>query len=421
LKKGADIKLAPFFMNRARETWLEDLIMRNPKLLIFIFIFLGLIPRTIAHDSLQHETATGTASLDLLVSRVDNYWKLLKERKKLQAMEYILASDREQFANESTPPFSEPRLKTFQFSDNRNHVFVTVIVKRMIPAGPVDWPVVEEWRFENDNWYRDLPRASMPNLRNLKTPMAPLTAEQREAEARKLKEMLRFERSVLDFGKIKQHSEISLSLKYSLEGTEPLRVSIKSAPEIMIQGLKDQNLTPGSNQELTIPVPAMDYDGVVNENIVITAHRNGVDVPFEIALKGFVQTSISALPRILRFNSAKGEMEKEIVVRNNTKSKIELKSFFSESEALAVEPLPAKILPGKQLTLKVKQVRSVSQRNAAHNLEIVLAKPVDNRKSLALTAILNATEGMPGGMDAPVITPEIQELIRKNKITLPNR
>jgi len=395
--------------------------MGNLKFLIFTMIVLSQIPLTVAQDSLQKETASGIASLDLLISRVDNYWRLLDERKKLQAMEYIIPSDREQFINRSTPLFSEPRIKTLQFPEDRTHVVVTVIVKRLIPFGPVDWPVVETWIFEKDNWYLNLPRASMPSIGNPKKPIAPLTPEQKETEKRKLKEMLRFEKTALDFGRVRQESQVLLSLKYSLDGTEPVRVSINSAPGIKIQGLKDQSLTPGNNRELTIPVPAMDYDGVVNENISITAHWNGVDVPFEFTLRGFVQASVSALPRILRFNSDKGETEREIVVRNNTKSIIELKSLKSDSEDLMVEPLPAKVRPGKQLTMKVKQVRNVSQRNVTHNLEIVLAKSVDNKTSLALTAILNATEETLDGLNPPVITPEIQELIRKNKIALPNR
>lgn len=379
-----------------------------------------LISLAIAQDSPPTETEPAGASLDLLVSRVNSYWKLLQGGKRMEAEEFITPSDRERFRNATIPPFSDPRLKSLEFSVARTRVFVTINVKRML-LGAMDWPVVDQWIFENDNWYRAVPKGASPMFATQKKTRTPLSAEEIEAEKNQLREMIQFEKSVLDFGTVQQESRIFLTLKYSLKSDAPLRTKINSPQGIKIQGLKDQYLVPGQNRELTILVPAQDYDGSVAEKIVLTVRHHEVEVPFEITLKGFVKAEISALPRILRFNDSKGETEKEILIRNHTKSPLVLKSLFSDSDVITVEPLPVTIKAGKQMTMKVRQVRSLAQANASLNLEIVFAKPVANISSLKLTAIINAKDEKPAAPNAPAITPEIQDLIRKNQFPLPKR
>lgn len=397
--------------------------VKNSKALAFLIILLCLTPLVAAQGSLQTNSEPAKASLDLLVSRIDNYWKLLLEGKKLQAAEYVAPSDREKFVNRQFPSFSEPRLKSLEFSaGDRTRAQVVVTVKRILPIGPMEWPVGGEWIFDADTWYLHLAPASLPLFAGqLRKSEAPLDANQIEAEKRELKTLLQFEKSVLDFGTIRQESKILLNLRYTLTGNEPVGFAIKNAaPGTKIQGLKEQNLSPGKLQELTILVPASGYDGAVNEPIVLAARRHGVEVPFEFSLQGLVYVPVSVVPRILRFSLDKGEREKEILVRNNSKSILELKPLASETDAIAVEPLPATIRPGKQLAMKVRQARAVHQHNVSQNLEIIFSKAVDNQTSINLTVVLNAVEEKPGKIDnPPAMTPQIQELIRKNQITLP--
>lgn len=394
--------------------------MRYSKSLISAIAILCLIPCTFSQNSLQTENVNVKASLDLLVSRISEYWKLMATGKKLQAEEFIVESDREQFRNNSTPSFSKPRLKSLEFSDDKTRVFVTVTISRVTyPTGRMDWPVVGEWTFEKNSWYYNLPSPTLPMFTGRKKPKTTLSADKIEAETRKLKEILRFKNTVLDFGNIRQESRVDVKIKYSLEGTEPVYVTLNAPSGTMLRGLENQSLVPGKDRELTLWMPVLDYDGSVNEHIFIVAHRNRVQVPFEITLKGFVQVPISALPRFLRFNFKKGETEKEVVVRNNTNSAVELKSLSKESDLLTVEPLPATVPPGKQLTLKIRQVRDVSKINDIRSLEIVLAEPVENKKSLIVTAILNVPENPAAA--PPAITPEIQQLIRKNQMQIPER
>jgi hypothetical protein len=392
---------------------------------LIVLVFLCLMQLSAAQSSPQTNAGSAQASLDLLVSRIDNYWKLLLESKKLQAAEFVAPSDRERFANRQVPSFSEPRLKSVEFSnDDRTTAQVVVTVKRILPFGPMEWPVGGQWVFDTDNWYLRVPLSSPPMFSELLQKFqVPLDANQIEAEKRERKNMLRFEKSVLDFGTVRQGSRISLSLKYTLTGNEAVRIDIKDGPPgIKIQGMKEQNLIPGKLQELSILAPTSDYDGAVNERVVLATYRYGVEVPFEFSLQGFVYTPVSVTPKGLRFIWAKGEREKEFSVRNNSKSTLELKSLISKTNLIAVEPLPATIQPGQQLAMKVRQVGNVQQRNVIQDLEIVFSKPVDDMESLRLAVLLNAVEEMPRNIDeAPAVTPQIQELIRKNQVILPKR
>jgi hypothetical protein len=179
-------------------------------------------------------------------------------------------------------------------------------------------------------------------------------------------------------------------------------------------------LTPGQQQELTIGISTGNYDGAFSERIVLVAHRQEIEVPFEFLVQGFVYTPVSVSPREeLRFNPAKGAREKEILVRNNSKSDLELKSLQSESGAIQVEPLPATIPAGQQLKLKVKQIKTVPKPDTLEHVVIVFTQPIEDMESISLSVVLNAREKkIEQGVD-PFRNPEIQELIRKNQIALP--
>jgi hypothetical protein len=368
-------------------------------------------------------TPAGRPSLDMLAARIDSYWNLLLQRKKQQAVEYIAPSDRETFFNSSLPPFKDPRLKLLELSGDRTEATATVIVKRLFfPMGQeMEWPVTEHWRFEKGNWYRQFKGSSLPLQGEKGKGLPPPTPGELENAKREIREMLRFEKAVLDFGTVSYRDAVSIKLKYSLAGNAPMEAGFKSLPPaFLVQGLLGNALKPGE-QELTIEFSASNYDGAVKERLVLVAYRQGADVPFEIVVQGNVYVPVSIIPRLLRLR--KGDQEKEFLVRNNTDTEVELKGYHSETGMIVIEPLLASIPAGKELKMKVKARNDIgaAQQDSRDNVGISFSRPVDGMSSLILTVVLNPSAAKREAAFDPAKSKEIQELIRKSKVNLPKR
>ena len=337
------------------------------------------------------------ASLDTLVSRVDGYWNALLQKKKGQAAEYVAAEDRDRFYNSNPPSFSNPHLKSLELSADRKEVMVTMVVTRTMPpsGAKVDWPVTDRWRFEKGNWYRTLPvksRFPIPGTEREGNPVG----EDSEALKNEVRKLLTIENTALDFGTVRENKPLILILKYTLEGKEPLGAIIETPAGFGIQGGNEQILNPGEH-ELRINVPTWQLDGAVNERIVMTVRRPGVEVPFEIEVKGNVYVPVSIAPKTLKFQ--REESEKEVRIRNNSKSDLDLLPVYSETSQVLVQPLPATVLPGQEIVLKVKlgKESALLGANQTDVLTIPFAKPVDNVNALGLSVIMNAEDAGKNG------------------------
>jgi hypothetical protein len=269
---------------------------------------------------------------------------------------------------------------------------VTMVVTRIMPPYgiKVEWPVTDRWRFEKGNWYRILPSKSQFLLSGVDREGKPAIVDA-EAVKNETRKLLKFEKTVLDFGTIRGSGPLYLSLKYTLEGKESLGANISAPAGFGIEGGNEPVLNPGDN-ELRIIVPTWQLDGPVNERIVVTVRRPGAAIPFEIEVKGNVYVPVSIVPKSLIFKSDEGE--KEVRIRNNTKSHLELLPVYSETRQVLLEPLPTAVPPGQEIVLKVKLGKeSASLRtNQSDNLSIPFAKPVDGVNFLSLNVVLNAAE-----------------------------
>jgi hypothetical protein len=173
-------------------------------------------------------------------------------------------------------------------------------------------------------------------------------------------------------------------------------------------------------KELTIEMKSVLYDGDVKERVVLVFKKQGVEVPFEFTVKGHVYVPASVVPKLVQFD-LKGEREKTILVRNNSKEILKIKSFYSETDAVSIEFLPATIPPGQQLQLKVKQIRDMARSDLRDNMTLSFAQPVDGMAALGLTVVLNPSKKENHDTRNPGESVDIQELIRKNQINLPKR
>lgn len=345
------------------------------------------------------KASSAGASLDALASRVDGYWKALLQKKKGLAAEYVAPADRERFYGSDIPSFSNPYLKSLELSADRKEALVTVIATRISPLGTkMEWPVTDRWRFEKGNWYRtipDKPRMILPGMERAESP----STEDVEALENEIRKLFRIENSVLDFGTVRESTPLQLSLKYTLLGQEPLGAAIKIPAGFGIQGGDRQVLNPGEH-ELRIIVPTWQLDGEVHERIVLNVLRRKATVPYEIEVKGRVYVPVSIAPKTLKFQ--RGESEKGVRIRNNSKSGIELLSFYSETRQVLVQPLPVTIPPGQEIELKVvasKESDSL-RANLTDSLSISLKEPADGVNSLSLSIVLNSEAPAKGGKPA---------------------
>jgi hypothetical protein len=336
------------------------------------------------------------ASLDVLASRVDAYWNALLKKKMRQAAEYVTSADRDKFYEKNIPTFSNPYLKSVELSADRKEAWVTVNVTRiMAPLGAeVSWPVKEKWRFEKGSWYRTIPEKS-PGLFPGMKKEEKTTSGDAAVSQDKIRKLLIFPNTILDFGTVRESMPLQLSLKYTLRGDKTLGVVIKAPDGGGIEGGSEQLIDPGDH-ELRITVPTWQLDGPVNEKILLTVRQPGTGIPFEIELKGNVYVPVSISPKMLKFK--KDEREKEVRIRNNTKSNLEILPVYSETRQVQIQPLPITILPGNEIVLKVtSDKKSMSlPANQVDALAIPFAKPVDGVNALSLNVVLNADDGGKG-------------------------
>lgn len=359
-------------------------------------------------------------SLDHLLTRVEQYWKLLSARKVVQAGEYVSRTLREDFLARGIPRFSDPRISALDLTGDPTEVTVTVSVERALPPpfGVMKWPVKQRWVFEEDDWYVH-PTAPLMPVQNDAGMHGPSSTGQLDKQEQDLHRILRFEQTTIDFGTVRQGDYAPIILKYTLEGNEPITLTFEKMPlDFRIPGLEQRSLRlmPGKMQELKIEMATRKYDGAVEKDMILVAHQENAEASFEFAVKGFVYVPVSHSPRILRFT--KGNLQKEILVRNNTKSALEIVSFLSESKIITAEPIPTTILPGQELRIHVKQIREINGTNLYDNLVFHFAEPIDGMSVLRLTAVMNYQEEEPT-KDDPFDRREIQELIKKNTPSIP--
>jgi len=355
-------------------------------------------------------------SLDVLLSRVNTYWGLMGRGQKSQALQLVEPSGRDLFLARQTPTFTEPRVTALKLSSKPVRISVAVTVKRMIPemAVAMDWLVPEDWVFRNGNWYLLVEQPIPPFASTSRAPGQPLkpalSPEEVEKRQKELKEALQFEGSGLTFGTVRKGTAVPLSLTYQLTGPEYVEAALKNVPTDLLLSLGDGKLPAGKDQKISMDLVTQNYDGEVNESFAIIARYRDVDVPYEFKVHGFVYTPVSVLPMTLKF--LRGEREKELVVKNNSRSEVTIVQGFGDG--LTVGPLPQTLSPGADCRLKVTASLNKQDRNYGSTLTLSLDKPVEDMGSAEVHVILNYEDPKPRDTQK-----ELEELLRKTIKKIP--
>jgi hypothetical protein len=216
-----------------------------------------------------------------------------------------------------------------------------------------------------------------------------------------------------------------------MTGTDPLPVTLKSTvpgsecPDctrergINIPGTKNPSLLPGKQQGLSIEVPTWNYDGAVKEQFTLIAKSNDIEVPFDFTVQGYVYTPLTVSPKILRFQ--KGEREKEIVMRNNSSKDLHLEQVISETRAISIDPFPVVIPPGEErkFTVHAQEVIDTAVPGSMDRMAITYT-PLDGFSGISYKVVLNSPDETKGKAPAPAKKDPVQEMLKRNTITLPN-
>lgn len=354
-------------------------------------------------------------SLDALRSRAIAYWNLLAHGQKSQALQYVEPSRRESFKARQTPPFSEPRITAFALSAKPEEVSVTAEVKRMVPPMPypVYWPVTEKWVFRNGNWFVmvENPTGLLPFPTSPGHPAPVLSPEEAGKRRKAILEALQFETRDLEFGTVRRGDNVFLSLGYRLAGDEAFGIVLKDFPDdLLLLNLPDRNLPPGKEQKIQMELLTRIYADEVNEKFTAVISHQDVEVPFEFKLHGFVYVPVSVTPRALKF--LKGEREKEIVLKNNSKSEVTVNAV--SNAGFSVTPLPQKLPPGADCHLKVAVLSDKSDKNLQSVLSFSFAESVEGMDGLDVPVILNYEEVKPKTAEEQMI----EDLLRKANLPI---
>ncbi len=344
---------------------------------------------TLLFAAAQAPAARGP-SLDALVARAGTYWGLLAKGEKSKALAYVRTQSRDNYLNRQAPAFSEPRVTDLELSQNPAEVWVTVKVKRILPLipTPVDWPVKEKWVFEGGQWSVVITNSPDKFARVTGTePKVPGTSpEEDEKRLKAIREALRFENNQVDFGTVRQGEQVPIELKYRLTGSEAIVSKLTGAPRGLTRSVSSgRELKAGEGQKIELSLQTQDLDGEIAGTFTILAVSAGLEVPYEFSIHGYVYTPLSISPRSLKF--LKGESAKEVVLKNNSKSAIQILPV--KAADLDVKPLPQTIAPGAEcrVTVSLKLRSYGTNHDAEANLRF--AEPVDGVKGASLPVIVN--------------------------------
>jgi len=336
------------------------------------------------------DSAARKPSLDALVTRAGTYWGLLAKGEKSKALAYVRSQSRDNYLNRQTPAFSEPRVADLELSRDPAEVWVTVKVKRILPLipTPVDWPVKEKWVFEGGQWLVVITNSPDKFARVTGTePRAPATSSEEDEKKRQaIRAALHFENSSVDFGDVRQGEQVPIELKYRLTGSEAMTWKLAGAPRGLTRKASGgRELKAGEGQKIELNLQTQEIDGEIEETFTILAGSAGLEVPFEFNMHGRVYAPLSISPRSLRF--LKGETAKEVVLKNNSKSTIQL--LPAKATGLDVQPLPQALAPGAECRVTVSlKLRNYSTNHVAE-IALRFAEPVDGVKSATLPVVVN--------------------------------
>ncbi|HYK88001.1 MAG TPA: hypothetical protein VE398_04495 [Acidobacteriota bacterium] len=346
---------------------------------------------------------------------MNSYWALLEKGTKRQARYYVSPATRDTFLARQTPEFSKPSVTGLEFSEKPGEVIITVTVKRTLPGvGTLDWPVKEKWIFRDGDWFVMIAGTSLPYSSRATGKVAvPLSPEEIERQKKEIMAALRFDRQVIDFGTIRKGKTASSDLKYNLAGSDPMEVHFRDAPsDLIVTGLANQRLSPGDNQVLSMQLITENFDGQVRVPFTVLAKRGDVEVPYQFEMDANVYSPISALPAQLLY--LRDERQKELIVRNNSQSEVEIKGIYSGSGVFEVTPLPVVLQPGDKAVLRVSLLSIISRRNYPDMLSLTLARPVEDMQSLIVPVVLNYEKPPVEKRIMGLTQKELNELLKKS-------
>ena len=328
-------------------------------------------------------------SLDDLVTRASAYWELLAKGQRSKAVEYVQPLTREVFLDRQTPAFSEPRVARLDLSETPDEVWVTVKVKRILPLipTPVDWPVKEKWVHEGGKWVVVITKSDEKFARvNEAQPRAPATNPDQEKKLESIREKLHFENNKIDFGTVRRGAQVPIELQYRLTGNDTMAWKLKDLPRWLTRKMSgSKDLAPGEGQKIELSLLTQELEGEISETFTIMAGNAGVEAPYEFSIHGYVYTPVSISPRPLKF--LRGETANEVVLKNNSRSPIQLIS--AKAAGFEVEGLPQTIAPGAECRLSVKLKFRSYGTNYGGEITLRFAEPVDGIESIALPVIVN--------------------------------
>ena len=392
--------------------------MRRKLLGILCALLLCLVQATYA----QAQKTPQRPSLDALRERSEAYWSLLAKRQKLEAASFVQRASRQNFITRQEPDFSEPRISKMEFSTDRREATVTIVIKRKLPLiqHALDWSVQEKWIYRDGEWYVEIPKPMtiLGIVPTAGTGAGP-NSEALEKKGADFRKRLEFHSTELEFGTIRKGTTATVPLQYVYRGSTPLQFALQDAPSSL------SVLSPGTDKTATdatgvrLALRTGNMEGEVNLLVKLIIREAETDLPFELKLHGFVYTPVSFSPSTLRF--AKGESEKEIVVRNNTKTEIRLASFSSRSTELQVPDVPRSLQPGEECKLKIVQTAQAPRVNTSEELNIRFPQPVEGLASLRIFVTRNYVQQAEA--PKPKIPPRksVEEMMRKARPEQPTK
>jgi hypothetical protein len=191
-------------------------------------------------------------------------------------------------------------------------------------------------------------------------------------------------------------------------------IRFKDLPaDVSVLNPSDQKLKPGTSQTLLMEWMTQNADVPLDESFTMFVKHHEVEVPYLFKVSGTAYSPVSSSPARILF--LRGETQKELTIRNNSKSQIGLRGMSSQSGSFRIGPLPLVLPPGGQATLSLTVARSISDKNYQDAVSLVFDQPVEDMASLIIPVVVNYEKPPEKPSRTLPTQKQIQEMLQKAK------
>ena len=323
--------------------------------------------------------------LDQLQQEVLEFWSLVVQGKKFQALGYV-AEGQDHFLNWKWPLVRSYRVTNLDLKNGSDEVLVTTTAMVSPPGfgAAVSWPVRQRWVFRDQAW-RILVEGSNPAAVFGGKSRIRTTSGRDQAETLKQFKRLQIGPKRIHFGAVLQGETIWQELTYKNGGGLGIRVRVIQSPRWVALDRSDFIAGPEDEGTWLLGVFTENLEGGVQGELTLELSHGTVRQEQMVSVLGSITPPLSLAPGRLVLVPG---ISYEIRVQNHTRQEVRIAEIVSPVDFLVAEwssSASARIAPDGSAALKVTwDADRAPQDWSGGILRLLLDQPVAGRPELTV-------------------------------------